>query len=171
MTDDAPSDETSMTDFDMLGPPISRTTDGSRTTWNLFGNMRIPPVQEGGFAVSPDDKLVYDKFASHAKPSVASRVVQQVGDEEIAEIAMGGTLVMLPPDTSSVTVAMDSAMRSRYLLVRRRRQQQETESHVEATVEEGAASAAPPRQGIIAVRVLVALVLILMAVLLSLRNI
>jgi len=160
-----------MTELDVLGPPLSRTTDGSRTTWNIFGNTPIPEVVKGMFFYS-NDKLIYDECASNAKPPAASRIIEQVGnDEEIAEIPITGTFMPLPAGTSSVTVTMDSAMKIKSLLVRRRRQQASASASALAEAAETAEASAPQRQGTIAVRVAIVVVLIIMAVLLSLRNI
>ena len=165
-----------MTDLGVLGQPLSRTTDGARTTWNLFGNTPIPQVFKGMFFCS-GDKLIYDENASSAKPPAASRIIEQVGnDEEIAEIPVSGPLVPLPVGTLSVTVTMDSTMKTKSLLVRRRRLQAEAAeaaSDALASAEAASAAAAEPqqRQWTIAVRVTFVVVLILIAVLLSLRNI
>jgi hypothetical protein len=166
-----------MTELVVLGPPLSRTTDGSRTTWNIFGNTPIPEVVKGMFFYS-NDKLIYDECASNAKPPTASRIIEHVGnDEEIAEIPITGTFVPLPAGTSSVAVTMDSAMKTKSLLVRRRRQQASASTVATAEAASAAAetaeavSAPQQRQGTIAVRVTIVVVLIIMAVLLSIRNI
>jgi hypothetical protein len=113
-----------MDDLDALGPCVSRTTDDTRLTWNVFGVTSIPAVGSGQwFASVSNHQLVYSRRATDRAPPAAVKMVEYVGDdEEVVELPASDALVPLPPDASAMTVVMDSAMKTRRLLVRRRRQ-------------------------------------------------
>lgn len=153
-----------MDDFDALGPCVSRTTDDTRLTWNVFGVTSIPAVGSGQwFASVSNHQLVYSRRATDRAPPAAVKMVEYVGDdEEVVELPASDALVPLPPDASAMTVVMDSAMKTRRLLVRRRRQTPPSEP-APAHAEPAPAKRPDFRRALLAVSVIAVLGLFLFA--------
>jgi hypothetical protein len=118
----ADGSDSEMDPRDVLGDPVSQTTDGDRVTWDVFGNTRVPPTRGRWTLHLATGQLTLDRRATEA-PRVRTKVIDHVGDEQVDELELPphASSVSLPDGVRSFVATLNSNLRSR-VLVRRQRQ-------------------------------------------------
>jgi hypothetical protein len=140
----ADGSDSEMDPRDVLGDPVSQTTDGDRVTWDVFGNTQVPPTRGRWTLHLATGQLTLDRRATEA-PRVRTKVIDHVGDEQVDELELPphASSVSLPDGVRSFVATLNSNLRSR-VLVRRQRQAYEALPPPQTPVQEGPQAPAAP---------------------------